>query len=278
MLPNDFQFSQASLQDFEVCRRRFKLRYLDRLSWPGVEAQPIREVERLAQLGIDFHRLVQQHLIGLDVNTLEQSLTEAEPELKAWWQNYIRFRPTELDAAILHPELTLSTPMAGYRLTARFDLLAVKPDGGMLIIDWKTAQRKPHRDTLATRIQTRVYRYALATAGAAFNPTQPGQAIPPENIRMLYWYPEFPDEPEAFPYDADALAQDAAFLTDLVRQVIAETEFALVADDKPCRHCTYRSYCARGPHAAPIQTLPEEPQETIDVLSLDWDQIAEIQF
>ena len=55
-LPPDFQFSQSSLQDFETCPRRFELRYLQRLSWPAIESEPIQVAERLAQLGADFHR------------------------------------------------------------------------------------------------------------------------------------------------------------------------------------------------------------------------------
>ncbi|MCB0227345.1 MAG: PD-(D/E)XK nuclease family protein, partial [Anaerolineae bacterium] len=88
-LPQSFPFSQSSLHDFETCPRRFKLRYLDRLRWPAVEAEPIVEAERLARLGQDFHRLVQQHLIGLEVETLTAYLTSAEDELRTWWQRYL---------------------------------------------------------------------------------------------------------------------------------------------------------------------------------------------
>ena len=81
-LPKNFQFSQSSLQDFETCPRRFQLRYLRQLSWPAIESEPIQEAERLAQLGTDFHRLVHQHLVGIDEETLETSLSSAQPELK----------------------------------------------------------------------------------------------------------------------------------------------------------------------------------------------------
>ena len=77
-LPDDFQFSQSSLQDFETCARRFQLRYLRQLSWPAVESEPIQEAERLAQLGADFHRLVHQHLVGIDEETLTASILSAQ--------------------------------------------------------------------------------------------------------------------------------------------------------------------------------------------------------
>lgn len=277
-LPLTFQFSQSSLQDFVICPRRFQLRYLQRLHWPGIESEPIQEAERLARLGADFHRLVQQHGVGLDEETLSATIAAAEPELQSWWRNYLAHRPAALTGAQTYPELSLSTPLRGYRLLARFDLLAVQPEGIFLIVDWKTAQQKPARDHLARSIQTRVYPYVLAAAGAAFNG---GQAIDPAAITMMYWYPQAPDQPELFDYNSQRFQQDEQFLSDLVEQIKAaaqQNEFPLVADDQPCRHCRYRSYCARGERAGPLLTLEEEPSDMLDVLALAWDQIAEIQF
>ena len=39
-LPDDFHFSQGSLQDYVDCQRRFQLRYLMKLAWPAVDAEP----------------------------------------------------------------------------------------------------------------------------------------------------------------------------------------------------------------------------------------------
>jgi hypothetical protein len=277
-LPKYLKFSQSSLQDFETCPRRFELRYLQRLSWPAIEAEPVQEVERLARLGEDFHRLVHQHLIGLDEDILAQTLTEAEAELKAWWQNYLDYGPTALAEAQVYPELTLSTPLRGYRLMARFDLLAVQPDSAFLIIDWKTAQQKPPRDRLRRRIQTRVYPYVLAMAGTAF---YGGQPINPAAVKMMYWYPQSPDEPEVFDYSEERFRRDEQFLSDLIEQVKSAAQsghFPLVEDRKPCNYCIYRSFCDRGDKAGPLVELEEEPQEMLDVLALEWDQIAEIEF
>lgn len=275
-IPPDFQFSQASLHDFETCARRFQLRYLERLEWPGLESEPIHEAERLAQLGRDFHRLVHQHLVGLPAETLTNSLAEAGPDLRRWWDNYLAHRPPILAEAELYPELTLSTPLRGYRLMARFDLLALPPDGGCLIIDWKTARHKPSRDRLADRIQSRVYPYVLAAAGAAFNN---GQPLDPAAIQMLYWYPQAPDQPERFDYNPAHFRRDERLLSDLIeriKQAVRTDNFPLVESDRPCLHCRYRSYCDRGRRAGPVaaEIEPTEP----DLLDLDWDQIAEIQF
>ena len=64
-LPEDFQFSQRSLQDYTDCQRRFQLRYLEQLAWPAVESEPLSDHERQMQAGAAFHRLVQRFLVGI---------------------------------------------------------------------------------------------------------------------------------------------------------------------------------------------------------------------
>jgi CRISPR/Cas system-associated exonuclease Cas4 (RecB family) len=273
-----FQFSQSSLSDFATCPRRFELRYLRRLAWPAVESEPIQEAERLAQLGRDFHHLVQQYLVGLDEAVLTANLVEQDSDLRAWWQNYLRQRPAELAQAQLYPELLLSTPLRGYRLLARFDVLAVQPDGSFLIIDWKTSLHQPTRAKLARRIQTRVYPYVLAKAGLAL---QSGQPLDPAKIQMLYWYPARPAEPERFEYSPELLQRDETYLSELIEQVqqaVQQKRFPLVEDQQACTYCVYRSFCGRGESGGPLVGLAEEPSESLDVLALDWEQIAEIQF
>lgn len=277
-LPNTFQFSQSSLQDFDTCARRFKLRYLDELRWPAIESEPVEEAERLAQLGADFHRLAQQHLVGLDEATLAETVKNAAPELQQWWQNYLQHRPPQLAQAEIHPELILSAPLRGYRLLARFDALAALPDNGFVIVDWKTSRQKPPRDALGRRMQTRVYPFVLAAAGDAFNN---GQPIDPAAITMLYWYPQFPDSPEIFEYSRKLYRRDEQYLSDLIERVklaAQQNDFPLVEDKKPCTYCVYRSLCDRGSQAGPLANLSADLEEEIDLSALQWDQIAEIQF
>ena len=64
-LPAEFQYSQSSLQDYVECQRRFELRYIQRQAWPAVEVEPILEKEEHMRQGAAFHRLLQQHDIGL---------------------------------------------------------------------------------------------------------------------------------------------------------------------------------------------------------------------
>jgi len=277
-LPTELTFSQSSLQTFEDCPRRFQLQVIEKLRWPAIEAEPVAEAERLAQLGADFHRLVHRHLAGLDESALDEFAAHADPELQSWWRSYLRHRPAALTGAELFPEITLTAPLRGRRLSARFDVLARRPGGQFLIVDWKTSARKPSRAALERRIQTRVYLWMLAAAGSAYNH---GQPVPPEAVTMLYWYPQFPDEPEEFTYSKALRARDEEFLSGLLAQIeqaAAAADFPQTERQQTCAACVYRSWCNRGTAVGPLSDLPDETESTFDASALDWEQIAEIQF
>ena len=247
MLPQNFQFSQASLADYVDCPRRFQLRYLLEQEWPAVQSEPLLERERLAELGRRFHKLIQQHIEGLPVDVLTRSLSEAE--LIRWWQSYlIGLDTTLLDLpADRRAEAALSIPLAGYRLTAHFDLIAADIDR-VVIVDWKTERRKPTRGQLLNRMQTRVYRYVLTEA----------QHRPPGTVSMIYWFAEFPDQPEVLPYDASQHAADHQFLTELIseiqnRALQDDTEWDMTPNERKCDFCAYRSLCNRGISAGVIE-------------------------
>ncbi len=274
-LPADFVFSQASLQDYVDCPRRFQLRYLLRVAWPTPVAEPIRLAEEHLQKGASFHRLVYQHLIGLPPELLTTTITDSQ--LRQWWEAYRQTPPPNLPAAI-YPEITLSAPLAGRRLAAKYDVIAAAPESRLAIVDWKTNLRRPTRDWLERRLQTRVYRYVLAAAGQRFNR---GQQVPPEIVEMTYWFANFPAQPERFRYDAAALAADEGYLGDLIGEIIlraADEALPMTDDTRRCRFCHYFSFCERGFGPADLTELEEEPEEGPAEIELDLDQIAEIEF
>ena len=165
-LPADFQFSQASLQDYVECPRRFQLRYLLQLRWPAPEAEPAEEHERHMHDGETFHRLIHQHRLGIPVEVPQPGAGEEGSSLLAqWWSAYLGAPPPDLPR-LQYPELPLSAPLGEHRLVAKFDLVAIEPGRRAVIVDWKTSRRRSSRSFLSARLQTRVYRYALAQAGA----------------------------------------------------------------------------------------------------------------
>lgn len=274
-LPDDFQFSQSSLQDYADCPRRFELRYLDQLQWPAIEAEPIQERERHMRRGADFHHMVHQHLSGVPADALAGTAA-TDPDLQRWWAAY---RADSWIAALpetRYPELTLSAPVNGYRLLAKYDLVALQPGQRAVIVDWKTAQRKPARERLQERLQTVVYRYVLVEAGAHLNG---GAIIAPEQVEMVYWFAVDPAHPIRFPYDAAQYAQDRDMLISLVGDIRARAVFDKTADTHRCRFCVYRSLCDRGIEAGHEDEIDAEPGDETSVdLDFDFDQIAEIEF
>jgi hypothetical protein len=278
-------YSQASLQDYQECRRRFYLRYQLRLAWPALEVEPVEEHEHEMALGAAFHRLIQQHLVGVPADRLSRMIQEES--LGVWWQAYLSFAHPDLsgirpDPAIrLYPELSLSAPLAGSRLLAKYDLIAVHPDGRVAIYDWKTSRTLPGRQGLIARMQTRVYRYVLVQAGAAINS---GESFQPDQIDMVYWFAGFPGAEERLSYDAAQFARDGQDLGHLIKEIqgLKEPDFYLTSDERHCRFCTYRSLCDRGINAGTLDAEGEAEHRdqvvevgTLDT-DLDFDTIAEI--
>jgi hypothetical protein len=254
-LPDDFIFSQSSLQDYVDCPRRFQLKYLLKQRWPAPEVDDMLEFERRMEQGDAFHHLVHQHLVGIPAETLAARQTDAD--VQRWFAAY---RQTALQD-----------------VPAKFDLLAVEPGGRALILDWKTGQHIPRTETLERRLQTVVYRYVLAAGGSPFNG---GQPIPPDRIEMIYWYAEHDGATRRFPYNAAQFKADHEYLLQLVNDINTRPDFPLTNDESRCRFCVYRSLNNRGDKAGSITEWDADSElaADLDSFSLDLSQIAEIEF
>src|ERR1700690_4276177 len=143
--PVHFTFSQSSLQDYADCPRRFELRYIDQLSWPAVDSEPVVENERRQIEGQIFHRLVQQYLLGVPSANLAPMANT--PNLVRWWNN---FKKEFVGLGELYPELTLSSPIGNHRLVAKYDLVAVQNNQATLY-DWKTYAKRPRDEWMSAR-------------------------------------------------------------------------------------------------------------------------------
>jgi len=268
-----FQYSQASLQDFADCHRRFYYRYLAHLSWPAVESEPVIEAEQLMQAGAQFHRLVLQYLSGVPVEKLD-SANFLLGDLREWWQNFLT-ADLNLKDAKLFPEKVLAVRLGETRLVGKFDLVAIYEDGRVVIYDWKTSRHQPSRASLAARWQTIIYPYLLASGGAVLNQ---GEVIEADRISMVYWYSNFPDQPVVYQYSPDELQNDEKAILALTEDIESRSvieEFELAVDEKRCRYCVYRSLCDRGVAAG--DELEIEFDSDIE-FEMDFDQIQEIEF
>jgi CRISPR/Cas system-associated exonuclease Cas4 (RecB family) len=276
--------SQSSLQDYVDCARRFQLRYLERLSYPAVEAEPALENEKHLQEGEHFHRLIHQYLIGISPEQISKLANT--PNLQRWWENFLAtpdlqnltpLRSTSKvlrkDFATLLPEATLSAPLGKYRLIAKFDLIATG-NGKAVIYDWKTYRKRPRNEWLSSRMQTRIYRALLTHAGAHLNNGQPWA---PEQLEMVYWFAEYPNDPARFAYTSAQYKRDWDLLVKLADEIASASSYPQTDDTTKCLYCPYRSYCERGVRAGNVEQAEAE-MEAEELFDVNFEQIGEIAF
>jgi hypothetical protein len=265
------------------CRRRFYLKHLLHLSWPAIETEPIVESERLIELGLSYHHLLHQFLLGIPANELR--IQEQDQEIVVWWQRFQtaigeggNLQSAWLPSTFRYPEITIIDHLRGVPLVAKLDLIAVQSNESLQIFDWKTSQYAPRRDWLTTRLQSIVYPYLLVKAGAFLNN---GKPISPDQIEMNYWYPLEPDTLMSIPYNQKQYQADSIYLEELADTIlrINEDEFPLTLIEQRCKYCAYRSLCDRGISAgqlADFQTSLETGED--DYIDIDFNQIDEVSF
>ncbi len=282
MWADDFSFSQGNLQAYVDCNRRFWLAYIEQLPWPAVEAAPVQQHEQFMRQGQLFHRLVERTEIGL---APEQVAAEVEPPVADWYAEYLAHPPANLPTGFIEIEKALSIPLASSRLAARYDKIAVEPDGRAVIVDWKTGRRRPRPATLRQRLQSIVYPFVLVEASAAL----PWGPVRPEQVEMVYWFTAEPTEPITFRYDGAQHEASRRLLEGLIGAIRAgqsEADFPKVEDTEEnrrnlCGFCVYRSRCDRGEAAQDFERLDEpadafggEPEASLDFSMADVEELA----
>lgn len=224
--------------------------------------------------------MIHQHLVGVPIDRL--SSFAINDDVENWWQNYLNLynRLDLANQAAIYPEISLSAPFGNHRLIAAFDLICRQKNDIFVIYDWKTNRRRPPRLWLERRMQTRVYPFLLAKAGGFMTGSE---SIPPEQIRMVYWFAGFPFEPETFIYDENTYQADHKYLEHLIQTIdhAAENDFPLTDDIRICQFCVYRSFCERGIQAGVTDAENEIESDRNSYnhdIFLDFDQIGEIPF
>lgn len=265
--------SQSSLQDYTDCPHRFELRVVKQLVYPAIETEPAIENEKHQQEGEYFHRLAQQYFMGIPPEQIEKFA--GTENLQRWWQNFItgQHLKTLGDFSSIKPELPLSAPLGQFRLVAKYDLVAIGEEK-VLIYDWKTYRKRPRSEWLSIRWQTRVYRALLAQAGPALLEHRP---IAPEQIEMIYWFPDFPSAPAHFGYQSDQFKRDWGALERLADEISGASHFPKTEDVSKCAYCPYRSYCSRGVEAGKAEDN-ERDIEAEEFFDIRFEQIDEIEF
>lgn len=250
------RISQHSLGDYEACKRRFALKYKASRYWPGprsMDSDP--EASAAIRTGQLFHRMVQQHAMGLDVTNMLLAEGDRLPNLQHLWRLYSG-SPHARPKGEVFTEAPLHFTFEGAPVMVRFDRL-VRDGSGWEILDWKTG--KATRARLEASFQTKLYRFALVTAGSVYNE---GQPIEPERIRMTYWDVQR-GRPEEFPYDRASFEADRAQFTALAQDVLRPFDEGVLDDPhfprtrarQVCESCPFDSYCHPVATSAPVAAV-----------------------
>lgn len=273
-IADNFKFSQNNLQDYKDCPRRFWYRYIQHLAWPALEVEPAIENERFMRAGSAFHQLVHQYIVGIPQEKIESSLSDKL--LPKWWKSFIENVPFEYDE-ILYPEIPITAKISDQLIMAKFDLVVAHQDGTFTIFDWKTSRKRPKRDSIAARLQSKVYPFVLASMP---NKVGGAEEISPDKIKMIYWFTNYPEDPEIFDYSQDQFDRDNAELENLIKEVEGlegEKAFPLTMNVSRCKFCRYRSLCNRGVEAASFDEI-DFLEDALDDFDLDFDQTEAIEY
>jgi hypothetical protein len=242
-------FTQSRLQDYLDCPYRYSLRYIEQLESPSVQAEPVHEYEQAVERGTTFHRLVQQHLLGVPAETIERHIQDER--VHQWWSQFLNDGLSDLPVRKLL-EITLMARLGDTPIAAKLDLLALEP-GRIVIMDWKTL-RKPSSSRLEARLQTKVYRWVVSQAVGEIL----GSAVAPEDIEMRYWFAGDSAPRISFSYSHEIMMADERELSVLIERIKQDKEFQRTDDENVCRVCAYRSI-----------SRPEQPPVTVSSLEDD---------
>lgn len=265
------RFSQSNLQDYLDCPRRFQLRHVQKQPWPAVLAEPYLEHEQYLDRGIQFHRLIERHQLGVDAALLESTIHD--PDLLQWWHSYLQFNFLHQLQGRNYPEFTLSADISGFRLLAKYDLIVVVPGEHLYIIDWKTTRRPPQREWFLARVQSRIYPFLACKSGSVLF----GSDLKPGQITMIYWTA---DQPFLFEYTQSQYELDEEYLGDLIHQVSRRLssdrseDWLLTVDVSRCRFCEYRSFCGRGDIAGLLDVEAELVGEFSVLRLIDVEEVG----
>ena len=249
--------SQARLSAFVTCRRRFYLRYLQRLPWPDLllETSLRPAIER----GQEFHKLLERYFLGLPVDPA----SIRDGQLRTWWQRFME-SDFPLPPGRRLPELRLTVPAGPHFLIGRFDLVIVDSAHEhpfAHLYDWKTSRPRPTAE-LQEAWQTRLYLAMLAESGTSL--TEGQVILHPDQVALTYWYVDDPLQPRTIMYTQDQHAQNWSEIQALVADIedsLQQEHWSLTDNWSHCRTCAYQVYCGRQEAGTLERTLAEELAE-----------------
>ena len=219
--------SYSALSTFEICERRYRHAYIDRLP---------RRPSPSRAAGAALHRAVAgESLLAGDPDAPDASDLPGDVEAalaghEHWLATYRASRFASRQAEVVEHPFALTLEAGVIRGTIdRIDRL---PDGSIEIVDFKTG-RPPADEKLSADLQLPIY--ALA-AGELHD-------LAPDGIRASFFFVEDGSE---WPLRWDqASAGDARSRLERLLARLRGGDYPLTDDQRQCRHCDFKHICGR---------------------------------
>ncbi|ACV64642.1 hypothetical protein Dtox_3949 [Desulfofarcimen acetoxidans DSM 771] len=240
-------FSQQSLNIYNTCALKFRLRHIDGLYWP--QSRTTEEEKHSIEKGRQFHLLAQRYYSCLD-NTVPRG-SPYEHDLRQWLDS-LRNTFAMTGENSYYPEFTLRLNRNGIKLQAQYDLIVLTPDNSLIIYDWKTDARPLRKTELLNRMQTMLYLFLLAETASVITA---GQAVEPEKIKMIYWNPIFAGQNIEIDYSAARHKDFARYITGLIKRILQLNypDFQATEEKNHCGRCEYSPICRGEKSRAEIE-------------------------
>ena len=228
--------SQSQINQFNECKRKYYLSHISDCPYPQLNTET-----DFTRKGQDFHRLVQQYIIGMDPDTLVSAA--GDDDVKRWISSFCSSNITD-NFDDIHPEITLSTIFDNIVFTGKMDAIAIK-NNKITIFDWKTTKFPGKKSHYSSLPQTRLYLFlAKSAAGRLFGLDELSAA----DISMVYWFPEDPDKKTVIEYTEDQYQKSISWLK-LVAAEMSKKDidfYPQLSDAEKCVSCGYKSFCGRS--------------------------------
>ena len=233
--------TQTQINAYEHCPRFYYLKYVRKLDWP-VEIPSRDSIRR----GSDFHLYIRQLLTGFRRDMLP--VPDDDERMSTWLEHFCQARPLK-DYVQVFAEKEVSALYTDVLWLGKFDALGIKGDR-LTIFDWKTGEKKPEPSLYRQTPQTRLYRFLAKVCAPRLLGTGL-HGLPAENIEMVYWFPEYPDQAIALRYSETEFAEDRTWLKLKSREMGSADESVYPRTEKSrnCIHCEYNTWCHSGSDA-----------------------------
>jgi len=226
----NFLYTQSSIVTFMQCPLKFRYRYFD-----GLYGSDDETLKGSFEKGNKFHLLAERYFkeIDTDVNYIK------EKELKELFEKLKEKYPIEANCRYFS-EYEIRENAEKIRLMARYDLIILKPNGRVQIVDFKTNKRKISKKSIEESLQTKIYLYLLKeNYKSVFENIRKIK-----NIEMIYYQTEYSEENFTVKYDDELHEKNKIFLSETIENIeVFNFDEYEKKEVNHCKVCEFKNFC-----------------------------------